>query len=164
MLDEHRTTETRTLKSGQPGKTKVTYGEPDDALKWLWKFVDGARTAGELYGRTLVVFACQHYANQLALPTSQRRGSVLPRSHRDTARKAFEKITKTALPASHRELAKAIEREAREYHDRIAALEQHARAAAAPADDGGDEQADIDPVDDVDGELCDEDLEEQQAA
>ncbi len=57
VLDEHRTTETPTLKSGQPGKTKVTYGEPEDALKWLWKFVEGAKTAGELYGRTLVVFA-----------------------------------------------------------------------------------------------------------
>ena len=109
-----------------------------------------------------MVFACQHYANQLALPTSQRRGSVLPRSHRDTARKAFEKVTKTALPASHRELVRAIEREAREYRDRIAALEQHARAAAATDDVG--EEPDIEPVDDVDGELEDEDLEEQQAA
>jgi hypothetical protein len=165
VLDEQRTTETPTLKSGQPGKTKVTYGEPEDALKWLWRFVDGAKTAGELYGRTLVVFACQHYANQLALPNSQRRGSVLPRSHRDTARKAFEKVTKTALPASHRELARAIEREAREYRDRIAALEQHARAAAAAADDAGEEPDIEQPVDDVDdGELGDEDLEEPQAA
>ena len=39
MLDEHRTTETPTLKSGKPGKTKVSYGEPDVAVKWLWKFV-----------------------------------------------------------------------------------------------------------------------------
>jgi ParB/RepB/Spo0J family partition protein len=39
VLDEHRTTTTPTLKSGQPGKTKVTYGESEDALKWLWKFV-----------------------------------------------------------------------------------------------------------------------------
>jgi ParB/RepB/Spo0J family partition protein len=162
VLDEQRTTITPTLKSGQPGKTKVSYGEPEAALKWLWKFVDGAKTAGELYGRALVVFACQHYANQLALPNSQRRGSVLPRSHRDTARKAFEKATKQALPASHRELARAIEREAREYRDRIAALEQHARAAAA-TDDAG-EEPDVEPVDDVDGELEDEDLEEQQAA
>jgi hypothetical protein len=77
------------------------------------------------------VFACQHYVNQLAPPTSQRRGSVLPRSHRDNARKAFEKVTKTALPASHRELARAIEREEREYRDRIAALEEHARAIHA---------------------------------
>jgi hypothetical protein len=140
----------------------VTYGEPEDALKWLWKFVDGAKTAGELYGRTLVVFACQHYACQLALPNSQRRGSVLPRSHGDRARKAFGKLTKSALPASHRELARAIEREAREHQERIAALEQQARTAAATDDLG--EQPDVEPVDDVDSELEDEDLEEQQAA
>jgi uncharacterized protein with von Willebrand factor type A (vWA) domain len=110
-----------------------------------------------------VVFACEHYANQLALPTSQRRGSVLPRAHRDTARKAFEKLTKTAVPASHRDLARAIEREAREYRDRIAAFDQHPRAASAGADNVG-EEPDVEPVDDVDGELCDEDLEDQQAA
>ena len=165
VLDEHRTTETPTLKSGQPGKTKVTYGEPEDALKWLWKFVEGAKTAGELYGRTLVVFAAQHYAHQLALPTSQRRGSVLPRSHADRARKAFEKVTKTALPGSHRELTRAIEREARSYRDRVAELEQQARAAAAEAtDDSAGEEPDVEPVDDVDDELVDEDLEEPQAA
>ena len=45
--------------------------------------------------------------------------------------------------------------------DRIAALEQHARAAAATDDVG--EEPDLEPVDDVDGEL-DEDLEEQQTA
>jgi hypothetical protein len=164
VLDEHRSTETPTLKSGQPGKTRVSYGEPDVAVKWLWRFVDGATSAGELYGRALVVFACEHYANQLALPNSQRRGSVLPRSHRDTARKAFEKITKTALPGSHRELARAIEREARSYRARVAALEQHARAAAPPAADDVGEEPDVEPVDDVDSALCDEDLEDQQAA
>jgi hypothetical protein len=127
----------------------------------MWKFVDGGKTASELYSRTLVVFACQHYANQLALPNSQRRPSVLPRSHRDTARKAFEKVTKRTLPGSHRELARAIEREAREYQERITALEQQARAAAAAAS----EEPDVEPVDDVDdGELGDEDLEEPQAA
>ena len=161
VLDEHRTTTTPTLKSGQPGKTKVSYAEPEDAVKWLWRFVDGARSAGELYGRALVVFACQHHANQIALPTSQRRGSVLPSSHRDTARKAFEKLTKTVLPASHRELARAIEREARDYRDRIAALEQHARSAD---DDGAGEGPEVEPVDDIEAELEDQDLKEQQAA
>jgi hypothetical protein len=39
VLDEHRATETPTLKSGQPGKTNVTYGKPEQAVKWLWKFV-----------------------------------------------------------------------------------------------------------------------------
>jgi uncharacterized protein with von Willebrand factor type A (vWA) domain len=104
-----------------------------------------------------VVFACQHYANQLALPTSQRRSSVLPRSHHDTARKAFEKVTKRALPASHRELARAIEREAREYRDQIAALEQQAGAATEAATDEAGEEPDAEPIDDVDdSELGDE--------
>src|SRR4051812_42951622 len=79
--------------------------------------------------------------DQLALPTSQRRGSVLPRSHADRARKAFEKVTKTALP----------EREARSYRDRVAELEQQARAAAAEAtDNSASEEPDVEPVDDVD--------------
>ena len=49
VLEEHRTTTTPTLKSGKPGKTKVAYCEPDAAMKWLWKFVGGATTAGELF-------------------------------------------------------------------------------------------------------------------
>jgi hypothetical protein len=163
VLDEHRTTTTPTLKSGQPGKTKVTYAEPEDALKWLWTFIDGARTAGELYGRTLVVFAAQHYANQLALPTSQRRGSVLPRSHAERARKAFEKAAKAALPASHRELARAIERETRAHETRLAELREQERAAATTRDGGGEQRA-VEPVDDVDADLEDEDLDEPHAA
>src|SRR3954447_17167722 len=94
----------------------------------------------------------------------QRRPSVLPRSHNDTARKAFEKATKRALPASHRELARAIEREPREHQQRIVALEQQVReAAATAAADEADEQPDDEAVD-VDDELGDEALEEPQAA
>lgn len=132
LLEEFRTTETPILKSGQPGRTKVTYADPEEAVKWLWKFVDGAKTAGELYGRTLVVFAAQHYAHQIALPTSQRRPSVLPASRKDAARKAFEKLTKPVLPATHAQLARVIEREARDYHCQQAELEQHARRDANP--------------------------------
>jgi hypothetical protein len=44
-------------------------------------------------------------------------------------------------------------------------LEQQARAAAAEAsDDSAGEEVDVEPVDDVDDELVDEDLEEPQAA
>jgi transcriptional regulator with GAF, ATPase, and Fis domain len=113
----------------------------------------------------LVVFAAEYYQHQLALPTSQRRGSVLPRSHADRARKAFEKVTKSALPGSDRELTRAIERAARCYRDQVAELEQQANAAAAEAsDDSADEEPAIEPVDDVDCELVDEDLEELRAA
>jgi hypothetical protein len=68
VFDAHRTTTTPTLKNGQPGKTKIAYGDIEDATKWLWKFIDGAKNAGELYGCTLIAFAAQHYAHDLALP------------------------------------------------------------------------------------------------
>jgi ParB/RepB/Spo0J family partition protein len=127
VFEQHRTTTTPTLKSGKPGVTKVQYGEVDHAAAWLWKFVEGGRTADELYGRALVVFAAQHYAHDLALPRSARRSSALPRSRKDTARKAFERLTKDLLPATHVELRRALEREARRYakrKDEIAANER----------------------------------------
>lgn len=140
MLDEHRTTTTPTLKSGKPGKTKVVYGDVDAAAKWMWRFVDGARTAGELYGRVLVVFAAQRYASQLVLANSQRRGAVLPRSHKDTARKAFERVTKRVLPASHVRLQRALAAEARSYSAKIGELDQRSRGlrrSEAADDDAG---------------------------
>ena len=45
----------------------------------MWKFIDGAKSAGELYGRTLVVIAAEQYATRLVVPSSQRiprRGGV----------------------------------------------------------------------------------------
>jgi ParB/RepB/Spo0J family partition protein len=144
VIAEHRTTNTPTLKSGAPGKTKTAYGEVQDAAAWLWKFIDGASNAGELYGRTLVVFAAQHYAHNLVLSTSQRRGSVLPRSRKDTARKTFERITKAILPASHTELRRALEREARSYSQR-----QHDLAAPTPSESTGPQ---LDPDEDVPSE------------
>jgi len=133
VIQQHRTTTTPTLKSGQPGRTKVSYGEVQDAAKWLWSFIDGAKSAGELYGRVLVVFAAQHYAQNLVLPASQRRSSVLPRTRKDTARKAFERITKNVLPASYTQLQRALEREARSYTKRQGELDAASpqRAAAA---------------------------------
>lgn len=129
VLDEHRSTTTPTLKSGKPGRTKVVYGDADVAAKWMWRFVDGAKTAGELYGRVLVVFAAQHYASQLVLANSQRRGSALPRSHKDIARKAFKRATKRVLPASHVRLQRALAAEARSYSAKVGEVEQAARRA-----------------------------------
>ena len=138
VLEEHRTTTTPRLKSGKPGQTKVTYREVENASKWLWKFLAGAKTAGDVYSRALVVYAAQHYASQLVLPTAQRRGSALPRSYKDTARKAFEQITKSVLPASYVQLQRAIAAEARSYHKHLDAAEAAARkkrpAAAAPVE------------------------------
>ena len=50
MIDEFRTDVTKTRKDGSRGRLRIDYGdpkEPDAAVKWLWKFVDGARSAGE---------------------------------------------------------------------------------------------------------------------
>jgi len=138
VLDEHRATTTPTLKSGKPGKTKVAYGDVDAAAKWIWRFVDGAKTAGELYGRVLVVFAAQHYASQLVLANSQRRGSVLPRSHKDIARKAFERVTKRVLPASHVRLQRALAAEARSHCAKIGELDKRSRDPRAAEADGDD--------------------------
>ena len=144
VLDEHRTTRTPTLKSGKPGKTKVAYGDVDAAAKWMWRFIDGAKTAGELYGRVLVVFAAQHYASQLVLANSQRRGSVLPRSHKDIARKAFERVTKSVLPATHVRLQRALAAEARNYSAKIGELDKRSRGLRASAADGDDSGLDND--------------------
>ena len=135
VFDQHRETTTPVLKSGAPGKTKVAYGEVEEAAAWLWKFVEGARTAGELYGRVLVVFAAQAYATDLVLPASKRRGPVLPSSRKDIARKAFERVTKQVLPASHVQLRRALDREASAHLKRHEELRTTAsRAASVPPD------------------------------
>jgi ParB/RepB/Spo0J family partition protein len=134
VIADQRTTTTPTLKSGGRGKTKVAYGEIEDAAAWLWKFVDGAKSAGELYGRVLVVFAAQHYASNLVLARSERRSSVLPSSHNDSARKAFERLTKKVLPASHVALQRALEREAKAYLKKERDLAAAARAGSRAAE------------------------------
>jgi len=139
VVDEHRTTVTPTCKDGSPGKTKVTYGEVDDAMAWLWKFLDGAKSAGELYGRAMVCFAAQHYAHQLVLAVSKRDSSALPSSHNDKAAKAFAKVTKAALPGSHKQLQRALEREARDYRKRVDELQR--QPAEPQADDEPSETA-----------------------
>lgn len=86
----------------------------------------------------LVVFAAQHYASQLVLATSQRRGSVLPRSHKDIARKAFERVTKSVLPASHVRLQRALAAEARTYSAKVGELDKRSRGLRAPEADRDD--------------------------
>jgi ParB/RepB/Spo0J family partition protein len=140
VIEEHRATTTPILKSGRRGKTKVAYGDVEDAAAWLWKFVEGAKSAGELYGRVLVVFASQHYAEQLVLARSKRRSSALPRSRKDTARKAFERLTKRVIPASHVDLRRALERETRAYCKRQSELDGAARRASAVAAERAAEQ------------------------
>jgi hypothetical protein len=107
-------------------------------VAWLWKFVDGAKSAGELYGRTLVVFATQHYAKQLVLAASKRRHSALPAAHDDRARKAFERVCRSALPDTDKQLERAIAREAREHAKRQRELHEAQRPHEADEAQGAE--------------------------
>jgi ParB/RepB/Spo0J family partition protein len=59
VIEEFRTDVTKTLKDGSRGKLRIDYGDPkqpEKPIAWLWRFMDGAKTAGELFcgseGRT----------------------------------------------------------------------------------------------------------------
>jgi hypothetical protein len=75
VIEELRSDVTKTRKDGTRGRLRIDYGDhrnPEAALAWLWKFVDGAKTAGELYGRALMVIAAEQHAVRLVVPSSQR--------------------------------------------------------------------------------------------
>jgi hypothetical protein len=142
-VDELRTDATKTRKDGTRGRLRIDYGDhrdPQAAIAWLWKFIDGAKTAGELYGRALVVIAAEQHANRLVVPSGQRMPATRWSSHKDIAAKALKKLASPHLPASLTKLEQAI-KHAHAAHDKaeIAAREQHraARQAAEPDPDDG---------------------------
>lgn len=113
IVEELRADVTRTKKDGTRGRLKIDYGnpkEPDAAIKWLWKYIDGARTAGELYGRALVVIAAEQHAARIALPASQRSHRQRWGSHKDLAVKSLKKLAAPHVPSSLKQLERAIER------------------------------------------------------
>lgn len=119
VIDEHRTVETPTLKSGKPGKPKTTFADKEAVEKWLWRFVEGGKTAGEILGRTLVVFAAARYALQAELPRAQRGSEWHARTGNDRADKALERVVKPHLPESVKSLAREMARfNARQLADR----------------------------------------------
>jgi hypothetical protein len=113
VVDELRTDVTKTRKDGSRGRLRIDYGDhrdPQAALAWLWKFVEGARTAGELYGRALVVIAAEQYASRLVLPVSQRGPRSPWSSRKDIAAKALKKLAGPHLPASLSAVERAVKR------------------------------------------------------
>jgi hypothetical protein len=98
VIDDFRADVTKTLKSGKRGRLQIAYGDPrkpataEPAVKWLWRYVDGARTPGELYGRALVVIAAEQYACRLVVPNSQQGSPIRYGSHADRAQKALAKL------------------------------------------------------------------------
>jgi hypothetical protein len=113
VVDELRADVTRTRKDGSRGRLRIDYGDardPQMANAWLWKFVDGAKTAGELYGRALVVIAADQYATRLVVPASQRMPGTRWSSHKDVAVKALRKPAGAHVPASLTKLEQAVKR------------------------------------------------------
>jgi hypothetical protein len=167
VIEEFRTDVTKTLKDGSRGRLRIDYGDPrkpQDAVTWLWKFLDGARSAGDLYGRAIVVLAAEQYASRLVLPSTQQVSPSRWPSHKDHARKALAKLAGPHLPATLKQLEKAIEKA----HGTYVRAQQHAgaRPAAAVESDGlsdpkslddGDDELDEGDHDDyaVDGDVVD---------
>ena len=135
VIEEFRADVTKTLKDGSRGKLRIDYGDPkqpEKPIAWLWKFIDGAKTAGELYGRALVVIAAEQHACRLVVPSSQRFGAKRWPSHKDHAAKALQKLAGPHLPATLKQLEKAIAKAGAELHDGSGAGSQP-RAAAEPS-------------------------------
>jgi hypothetical protein len=92
VIEEFRSDVTQTRKDGSRGRLRVSYGDPKDAqaaVKWLWRFVDAAKTPGELFGRALVVIAAEQHAARLVLPSCQRTHATRWGSHKELAVKAL---------------------------------------------------------------------------
>ena len=165
VIGEFREDVTKTRKDGSKGKLRIDYGDPHqpaEAIKWLWKFIDGAKTAGELYGRALVVIAAEQYASRLVVPQTQRSHPTRWSSHNDHASKALKKLAGPHLPASLKELERAITRAHRERDTAVQPVQTQSASHAADAEDV-ESQADADPgagVQKESGEFdVDEDLE-----
>ena len=135
VIDELRSDVTKTRKDGTRGRLRVDYGEhrnPDAALKWLWTFVDGAKTANELYGRALMVIAAEQHATRLVVPSSQRMPATRWSSHKDIAAKALKKLAGPHVPASLSKLEQAVKRAHAAYDKAEAQVRELQRAERQP--------------------------------
>jgi hypothetical protein len=152
VIDELRTDVTKTRKDGTRGRLRYDYGDhrdPQAAIAWLWKYIDGAKTAGELYGRALVVIAAEQYASRLVVPSSQRMPATRWSSHKDLAAKALKKLAGPHVPASLARLEQAVKRAHATYDKAEAGAPEQRRAERQPAQPDADEGAVADELDDA---------------
>jgi ParB/RepB/Spo0J family partition protein len=153
VIEEFRTDVTKTKKDGNRGVLRIDYGDPkqpEKPIEWLWKFIDGAKTAGELYGRALVVIAAERHACRIVLPASQRMGAKPWPSHKGHATKALQKLAGPQLPATLKQLERAIARADREYETAGARCAEEGAAATE------EWESDVDRA--VSGEPSDQDI------
>ena len=169
VIEEFRTDVTKTRKDGSRGALRIDYGDPrkpEKPIAWLWKFIDGARTAGELYGRALVVIAAEQYASRLVVPSSQQHSPTRWPSHKDHARKALAKLAGPYVPTTLKQVEKAVAK-AHSEHEKATS----GRTSTSGRTGGVDEKpvvesADADALDDENevDERCGENLDGQVSA
>jgi hypothetical protein len=150
VIEELRSDVTKTRKDGTRGRLRYDYGEhrdPQAALAWLWQFIDGAKTAGELYGRALVVIAAEQHA-RLVVPSSQRMPATRWSSHKDSAAKALRKLAGPHVPATLTKLEQAVKRAHAAYDKAETAAREHQRAERRLVED--DERVGDEPDDALD--------------
>ena len=134
VIGDFREDVTKTKQDGSPGALRITYGDGRDhneQAHWLWKYLDGAKTAGELYGRALVVIAAEHHASRLVLPASQQHRPRHWYSHKDSAVKALEKLAGPHIAPTLKALERAIAKAQKEYDaDRSRIINQRSDTSA----------------------------------
>jgi ParB/RepB/Spo0J family partition protein len=149
VIEELRTDVTKTRKDGSRGRLRYDYGDhrdPQAAIAWLWRYVDAAKTAAELYGRALVVIAAEQYATQLVVPASQRMPASRWSSHKDIAAKALRKLAGSHVPASLTRLEQAVKRAHAAYDKAETAARERPPAERQPVED---EDVDGEPVEEL---------------
>ena len=166
VIEEFRTDVTRTRKDGSRGALRTDYGDPrnpEKPIAWLWKFIDAAKTAGELYGRALVVIAAEQYASRLVVPSSQQHSPMRWPSHKDHARKALAKLAGPHLPATLKQVEKAVAKAHSEHQKATSGGRSTSRAAGGVDEQAVAELGDADALDDELGvdERGDENLDDQ---
>lgn len=143
VIEELRTDVTRTGKDGSRSRLRCNYGDHRNqqaAIGWLWKFLDAATSAGELYGRAVVVIAAEQHARRLVVPTSQRIPATRWDSHTEIAAKALRKLVAPHIPTSLTMLERVVKRA----HAAYETAGSQARERP-PAEGGADEAGDVAP-------------------
>jgi ParB/RepB/Spo0J family partition protein len=141
VIGDFREDKTKERQDGSRGALRISYGDGnrhENHSHWLWKYLDGARSAGELYGRALVVVAAEQYASRLVVPASQQAKPLNWPSHKDVALKALTKLAGPHIAPTLKALDKAIAKAEREHKEALTALADaqcRTEASSTPADE-----------------------------
>jgi hypothetical protein len=117
-----------------------------------------------LFGRALVVIAAEQYASRLVVPSSQQHPPMRWPSHKDHARKALAKLAGPHLPATLKQLEKAVAKAHAEHDTRTRPDTTAPRRAAADAvvEGSGSVEPERAEAEFDDEELSDEELGDEE--